>query len=437
MNKEGKCILVCVQSMWGALEWILPAMKYIRENHGEITVLFLINRMYKNEFFGSNKKLQLLTDDISGRQCFDFFDLLPDYSGKGSAGKDYRQGKLRKGWHRFIWKILKKRLAGKFMRLIQPDVVLMDIAVHPFYGAARKTGSIRVGNFLTAPSFSLAPHIWTDRDILKKRVIANSGFDFYLVDNDYSRNFYSEIFPDKQVSNIGCPKFDSEWLAADKGFFDTSADRKKNNERKIVVLLKNESSAVFQHSDFSGLLHDIFTVCSRVKGASLILKPHPRQDIVGLEAIMRQFPELPAVISNESVMTLAADAQLLISMPSGIILDAVLTGRPVIEYFDFLVLNERLRRYSNEVPRNIMGGIGCMEHGKITSVFRHENFVYGADTMEQLEKCIERVGQEAESKALANLRKIYPDNAAEKTAEVILEQMEHNEPSATNIVRTI
>ena len=322
---------------------------------------------------------------------------------------------------------MQKRLCKKFMNAIQPDVVLMDSVVRPIYGAARKMGSVRVGNFLSSPSFSFAPHIWLDRDSLKKNVMVYSGFDFYLVDNDYTKDFYRELFLDKQVINIGCPKFDSEWLTADKGFQYELADSKSKDEKKIVILLKNQSSQPFNcnWADFSGLLNDIFTVCNKIRGASLVIKPHPRQDMPGVEAIMQRFPELPSVISYEPVMSLAADAKCFIAMPSGIIFDAVLTGLPVFEYFDFPDLNARLPQSFYEFPGNgdVMGAMGCMEYGRLTSVFRYENLVLGVDTMEQLEECLERIGQVAENKGFGKLRKIYPDNAARKMAEVILAQM--------------
>ena len=429
MNKEEKCILVCIQSMWGALEWILPGIKHLRENHGKISVYFLLNRMYKEEFFGGNEKLQSLTEDIAGRRCFSFVNLLPEYPGKGSVDKDYRHRKLRNTLHRLLWKVAQKRFLEKFINTLKPDVVLMDSGCQKIRRAARKMGSLRVGNFLTAPSFSFAPYVWGDKDLHKKHVMAIfKGFDFYLVDNDYTKDFYKKLFPDKQIINIGCPKFDSKWLSANGGFQYESADSNKKDEKKIVILLKNNSPNVFRSDDFSRLLHDIFTVCNKIRGASLVIKPHPRQDMGEVEAIMRQFPELPSVISYEPVMFLADDAKFFIAMPSGIIFDAVLTGLPVFEYFNFPALNARLRRSFNGSPlnRNVMGGMGCMQHGSLTSVFRHENLVHGVDTMEQLEQRIDTIEQEAENRALGNLRKMYPDNAARKTAEVLLAQMEHN-----------
>ena len=154
-----------------------------------------------------------------------------------------------------------------------------------------------------------------------------------------------------------------------------------------------------------------------------MLKPHPRQNHDELLKILQQYPEIRHIISNDTVSALAKDSQLIISMPSGIILDAVLSGKPVIEYFNFPAFNTILKDSFGQVPYNIFGGIGCMLDGKITSVFRHMNLVYAADTMNQLEQYIERVDHDSGDEALNNLRNIYPDNAAMKMAEVILAQL--------------
>lgn len=421
---EKTCVLICIQSMWGAIEWILPAIKHLKDNHKNIIIYFMVYRIYKNEFFGSNKKLLSLTEDISCQNCFDIFYILPKFLRIAfTVNNGLKQKKFFKRWNLLIWKILKKKLSRNFINAIQPNIVLMDSAGNPFFDTIRKLGKIKIGNFLTAPSFSLSPDIWTERDILKKRIMNNKDFDFYLVDNHFSKDFYQELFPNKPVFNIGCPKFDSKWLILNKIAHGNLKDKNLHCDRNILILLKNESSAVFQYCDFSRLLHDILTVCSKIKGATIVLKPHPRQNHDELLKILRQYPEVCHIISNDMVSALAKDSQLIISMPSGIILDAILSGKPVIEYFNFPALNAFLKDSFGQVPYNIFGGIGCMLNGEITSVFRHMNLVYAADTMNQLEQYVKRVEYDSDDEALMNLRKIYPDDAAKKTAEVILAQL--------------
>jgi len=64
-----------------------------------------------------------------------------------------------------------------------------------------------------------------------------------------------------------------------------------------------------------------------------------------------------------------------------------------------------------------------MLNGEITSVFREMDLVSAANNVNQLEQCIKRIDYDSGEEALNNLRKIYPDNAAMKMAEVILTQL--------------
>jgi len=425
MNRgERTCVLICIQSMWGALEWIFPAIKYLKQNHKNIKIYFVVNRMYKNELFGENYKLLSLTEDISQQYCFDHFNMLPKYLRiKFEDNNGFKQREFFKCWNRLIWKILKKKLSKKFIKLIQPNIVLMDSAENTFFNAIKYLGKIKVGNFLTAPSFSLSSHIWTDRDMLKQRIMRNKDFDFYLVDNHFSKSTFEEFLPNKPVFNIGCPKFDSEWVKLSQTSHNDFKRNAQHNHKNILILLKNESSAVFRYVDFSRSLQDILTACNKIKKAFITLKPHPRQNHDQLLKILQQYPEMRHNISHDRVSALAKDSQVIISMPSGIILDAVLSGKPVIEYFNFPAFNSVVKESFDQIPYNIFGGIGCMLNGEITSVFREMDLVSAANNVNQLEQCIKRIDYDSGEEALNNLRKIYPDNAAMKMAEVILTQL--------------
>ena len=143
---------------------------------------------------------------------------------------------------------------------------------------------------------------------------------------------------------------------------------------------------------------------------------------------MGKYGEKRIIVSEESAALLLGKAEFIVAMPSGVILDALIMDKPVIEYFNYEKLNSILKNKYGGIPKNAFGGMSCIdEKGRLTSVFRKMNFVIPADTPDELSHAIEKVKIGAFSCGTGDVRKIFPDNSSKLAAETILSMAKNGE----------
>jgi hypothetical protein len=428
--KKNATLLIGVQGMWGSIEWILPACKYLRENFIQSKVVIFILRDSRRDIFVNNKELEELTNEIISGECFSWYDMMPNvikaiYRFLRSLDRvpPIQFGAwLSQKLIRFFRRIAGDWLARKLISNVQPDVALLDNHRNPLFKVLKRNG-VRVGFLLTAPSFSYASDTWVDRETQKERR-GNIPYDFFLVDTKWTANFYRKLYIPETVLQVGCPKFDKAWL----DFVRTR--RKSNNDeasigsrggRTVLVLLKNDSSVIFKHISFASVFFEIMEACQNIDDVNVILKPHPRQDLELLKKMMSMHSKLNVTVSNENLIVLFARSDLIIAMPSGVILDALIAGHPVIEFFNYPLLGEKLDMKFKEIPLGILGGLGALdENGGLTSVFRARDLVVPADTRRELWAVIQKFLTHKQVLACREIRDIFPDNASRRAAEAIM-----------------
>ena len=427
-------IIVCIYGMWGSIEWILPACKYLRDNHDGVEVTFLILRKRRKEIFKSNSELEELTREVTSNECIDLSEFLPCWVTFFSniivwleskmLGIVFR--KLHVLWFKLNWRILGKRQFRMWVNRIKPDIAVMDSDNSGIFNELKKQ-KIKVGFFLTSPSFAFSPHVWLDRD-KRHRMYAEAPFDFFLVDTIWAEDFFKGIAKDKSVFRVGCPKFDIFWIDYLKEKFRKSIDKPAgSNFKNILILLKNESSVIFECINFKESLIEMINACLKTKNAALILKPHPRQDIFLLREIISQYRDANITISNEPSFSLITKADIIVAFPNGVIIDALILGRPVIEYFDYPALNKTLRDKFGRIPIGVLGGMGYIEEdGSLTSVFRGFRLVLEANKQDELELLIIKLINGGITPEIKDIRNIFPDNASKKTAEALLTIAHYN-----------
>jgi hypothetical protein len=320
-----------------------------------------------------------------------------------------------------LWKLVGPRSTANFLDRVKPDIALMESHRNGFFDELKKRG-ICTGYFPPSPSFTFSPEIWKDDRMLYKKYV-DSPYDFFLVENRWALKFFESITKQKPVIEVGCPKFDTSWMdyLIEKQYKDASIKNMDTaSELTILVLLKNESSEVFREVSFEDMLNEILQACTEMTDAKIILKPHLRQDLFLLTKIMNRYQGKSITISNEPSYVLFKKVQIIISMPSGIILDALISGQPVIEYFNYEKLNKTLMKKYKKIPKGAFGGLSYLDkEGHLKSIFRGKKLVLTADRQDELESLIRQLANEKVSNQGSNIRSLFPDNASEKVAKAL------------------
>lgn len=424
-------IIVGIHSSWSCIEWILPACKYLLDHNKNLNIYFFILRKRKSELLPDNHPLKHMVQDITSTLPIDFLDIFPkwikiiadmlDYLHKKTTFRLFR--KIENLLVRVTLKIVGTILIEKVVCKLNPDITLMDDSNNVLFKELKRRG-VKLGYIPPAPSFSFLPGVWVEeKDIFNSNCL-HSPFDFFLMDNRWAADFFESIIDKKPVFEVGCPKFDSDWIDyIKKKQAHEIKDVASSNRFKILILLKNESSVIFKHSNFNKMICEIIDACSNIQNIQLIMKPHPSQNVFTLNQIVKKYTNnINLSISNENSILLINGADLIITMPSGVIFDAILlSGKPVIEYFNFSELNKNLLTRFGKIPKNVFGGMGYLtDKGLLTSVFRALDLVPGADRSFELEEMIKKKGNYQFNDHSVTLRKIFPDYASKKVAEAVL-----------------
>ncbi len=431
MNKRFT-ILVSAFAMWGSVEWILPVCKYLRDNYKNVEVIFLILRKRHGDLFKDNQELKNLAKEVSSNRCYDLSDISPGWIKYVSNTLCYFNRKMPQipfdrvedFWFKLNWKIFGKILLRKWVARIKPDVGLMDSTTGYLFNELKKNG-VKTGYYPTATSFAFSPDIYCDIELSHQKMMTHgyTEFDFFLVDTEWRSNFFKEIAGEKPVYEIGPPKFDTYWIdyCKEKTGHKMEDSLDTDYKRNILIFLKNDSSLVFDYINFEDTLNEIIRVCLEDSDVYLTIKPHPRQNQQVLEKILSQYPQNRILISNDSPFSLINRADVVISMPSGVILSPLMLRRLVIEYFNYGKLNESLRNKYDVIPKGIFGGLGSLDKtGKFTSTFRLMGLVQAADTPEELKSLIVKLNHGGSFPEVKDIRHIFPDGACRKASEVIL-----------------
>ena len=113
-------------------------------------------------------------------------------------------------------------------------------------------------------------------------------------------------------------------------------------------------------------------------------------------------------------------------MPSGVVMDALIMGKPVIEYFQLKKLSVSLKNKFKTVPENYLGGMSYPDKdGNATSVFRALGLVAPADNPEELKRWLEKFIKGKSWEGTEKIRRIFPDIPIKKAADTIMATAEH------------
>ena len=105
---------------------------------------------------------------------------------------------------------------------------------------------------------------------------------------------------------------------------------------------------------FEFLIRSVCETVFKYEDAFLLIKPHPRQKLDPLLSILSDYPADRWMITKFQALQVSFLSNFVISMWSSIILDALATRKPVVEFFD--------HKYNPRALKDKNGNL-CSEYG--------------------------------------------------------------------------
>lgn len=430
--------------MWGAIEWILPVCKYLKDEKG-LQIIFIICRYDSRELFNENIFIEELVYEITDRRCYDMSYFFPQWSKiilrylRRFKNKPYSLGhKFLFMWEKISWRYLSRYSVQQWFYKLRPFVILKDgfggiLKSFDVFIKAAKENDCKFICFPTSPSFTYYEGVWTERNLsdvksVNPQLISIQN-DLYIVDNTWDAEYFKSRGKESVV--VGTPKFNDSWMKYLGTRFNSKEKLKERSDDNILILLKNNKSFIFQYIEFEILLEEIIETSLLFEDYNLILKPHPRQDLDLLNNIVGKYQSFKVSISNEPSFVLIRKSKMIVAMPSGAIFDALIMGKPVIEYFHLKKLSNLLRTKLNTIPKNYLGGMSYFDKdGNATSVFRALGLVAPADNPEELKRWLGKFAKGEYWAGTEKIRDIFPDIPIKKAADTIMAVAEQNTQNA-------
>ncbi|OSM00064.1 hypothetical protein MAIT1_00484 [Magnetofaba australis IT-1] len=134
----------------------------------------------------------------------------------------------------------------------------------------------------------------------------------------------------------GAPKFEAAWRARVNAEWDAFVGEDKPHippgKRVILIAMKNDTSFLFNHMDFQQVNREMVESL-RGPDVFLVLKPHPRQSMEQVRAVMAGIPAEEYLIDFAPLTYWCARADEVVTLFSGAAVDGLAEGRPPTLYW--------------------------------------------------------------------------------------------------------
>ena len=347
MKTNVKNILILIDSSWGEIDWILPVCHYIKKNYPNITMSVLFNHLDSEMIIKGNNFFRDLLSE-----CIDYWyetkDLLipPFRHFIEIFMKIYRQCPwltLTPYQERFIFKLFFKRipLNENFFNEISPDVFLKDEtqdidAVRKKIIALVHKHKCREIIFPHSTCIYNIP-ISKKSDISIKESQTHVADDLlcntekmseYLINKNEAYRIKSHI--------VGIPRYDEWWIKYLINYWEKNRFKNKFIDQKLTNFLLytvRSTARGFSEKDLKQTLYEIVETVLFFPNSFLIIKPHPRQNLVDLKRYLKKYDKNRWIIDQSQAMCLSSIADIVICMGGGTtILDSLVVNKPAIQY---------------------------------------------------------------------------------------------------------
>ena len=173
--------------------------------------------------------------------------------------------------------------------------------------------------------------------------------DLLLVSNKETQKYYSKVFEGIKTKIIGVPRYDLKWIK----FLTENYGHKKISQKKnqILFITRGPHPIDLNIEDFNYLLNSVFSICEG-KNVKLLIRSHPRYSKSQLRNVLKNYKNLDWSFCDDEIIVIKENLNLIISMWSTMILDALVLNIPVIQFFK---CNNKRKWFVDSEGKNITG----------------------------------------------------------------------------------
>ena len=244
--------------------------------------------------------------------------------------------------------------------------------------------------------FSINHGININTDPILKRILDKRNqneLSVYMFSNS-EKEFYKESFGlnDNELVDTGIARHNKKWID-----FVCSYSHLETDWTDFVFLISRPASPYLPRERKIQYLKDIKKYLIDQKGLKVIVKRHPKENDEGLFELVfgQENKGISWDISTAHPFKLGKLCKFAISFYSGVPMDMIYIGKPVIEYLNLDKINQYDNQFSNRD-----------KNGHVVFSYRYLELVLGASTTEQFQEHVDAIITDPD-KELQKLRTKY------------------------------
>jgi len=240
------------------------------------------------------------------------------------------------------------------------------------------------------------------------------GHDLFLLDTQLGAQHAFGDSPNGKVQIVGSPRFDGWWiktLLGNEHFRNSIEAQKAKQAKRIFLFTPTTPIRELPLEIFHYVVTSIAEIILSDKDNYLLIRPHPRQPPHQIEQILHNYNSNQWTLSSLHLIQLSALCDMGISVISGAMIDMLFTGKPVIEFAQYIEPTEAMT---------------INEKGHLQTYCTTLNLSVPARTKEQLKALIDHYFYAQDSsiweQQKRNFREIFTvnDDSSEKAAKAII-----------------
>lgn len=201
--------------------------------------------------------------------------------------------------------------------------------------------------------------------------------DIFLLSSPNDVPYWSSFVDRRKIRALGYPVFDDFWidmLLRSSDFIESKeVDFAKKAKKAFFFISRHPHPVYLSQEDYQYLVQALMEEVFSIDGSFLLIKLHPRENLALLRQILSPYDKSRYMISDFHLTQLSSIADVVISLWSSGIMNALSVKKPVIEFFRFGENNPEWRKTAA---------------GKKSSTYRELGLSVPADTQNELSQQI-------------------------------------------------